>query len=1052
MSRIKQKPIHRLPFKAVIFDLDGVLTKTELLHNRAWKEVFDTYLEERQKLYDEPWIPFSPEEDYLSYVDGRPRFEGVRCFLGSRNIQLPWGYPEDDPEQETICGIGNRKNSVFKRILETEGVEVYPSSIELIRKLRSEGIRVGVASSSRNCRKILDIAGLHPLIESIVDGEVSSALGLKGKPEPDIFLQAASNLGTTPDETIIVEDALSGVAAGRKGNFGLVIGIARKDNPRDLYVHGADIVVKDLDETGFDGMVSWFREGLDKDCWSLTYHDYDPAQERCRETLLSIGNGYIGNRGALEEVEPGKINYPGTYIAGVYNKLSSQVSGKELWNEDLVNVTNWIQVGFSISRGKWFDINNTTLLEMKRWLNFKDGMLSKEMTVRDAEGNETLICSRRIVSMHNSNLSAIKYTLKPLNYSGFVTLKSILSADHINDGVERYRRLNQKHLLPVHEWVYGNMQQVEVETSGSGIRILETSKVNVTVNGKNADTVMSGACRRGVAELLMRVHVTKGSRLTLEKVVHIEHLRRDEKGSNDYADILNRAGSFSDIAMASAKAWKKIWSRLDIKAEGDRLGQKLLRMHLYHLMCTTSPNTTGADVGIPARGLTGEAYRGHIFWDELFILPLYFLHYPEIARSVLMYRYRRLDAARQLALEHGYEGAMYPWQSGSTGEEETQQYHYNPVSGTWGEDQSSLQRHISLAIARNILQYHHIVQDHDFMVRFGAEILIEICRFWCSLAKPDPETGQYSISNVMGPDEFHEYDPNTPGKGLKDNTYTNVMTAWLFREVINLLHTFKPNLYHQLAERLKLRQVETSVWKHIAENLFLAISSDGILAQFDGYFGLQEVDWERYRKRYANIGRLDRILKAENMLPDQYKVSKQADTLMLFYNLEAENVTQLISGMGYRLPPDYPERNMAYYLPRTTHGSTLSRVVHASLAVDAGEYDLGWRLYREALVSDYHDIQGGTTAEGIHTGVMAGTVMLAMTAFGGVNFHGDMPRINPKLPREWKKLTFAFTFKRVHYHLSVTHDQAEITADSESAVLFKGKEIKLTSGVRYILD
>jgi trehalose/maltose hydrolase-like predicted phosphorylase len=453
----------------------------------------------------------------------------------------------------------------------------------------------------------------------------------------------------------------------------------------------------------------------------------------------------------------------------------------------------------------------------------------------------------------------------------------------------------------------------------------------------------------------------------------------------------------------------------------------MLRMHAYHLLCTTSPHNEHIDFGIPARGLTGEAYRGHIFWDELYILPFYHIHFREIVRSVLMYRYRRLDAARDYAREHGYRGAMFPWQSGSKGTEETQKYHFNPVSGTWGDDHSSLQRHVSLAIAFNILQYHHINEDDAFMLHYGAEMILEICRFWASMARLDPASGRYSISRVMGPDEFHESYPGHEEGGLTDNTYTNIMAVWMFEKALRYLERLNASDREQVCKKIALAQEELVTWKEITEKIRVVINEEGILAQYDGYFELKELDWDDYRKRYGNIYRLDRILKAEGKSPDAYKVAKQADTLMLWYNLDAETVSDILARLGYKLPADYLSRNLEYYLKRTSHGSTLSRVVHAYLAIRTGRMDLSWELFSDAVTSDYNDIQGGTTAEGIHTGVMAGTILVALTAYAGLDLSGDSPKINPQMPTHWRRMKFSFWFRGIRYFCVIEDNKATIT-------------------------
>jgi len=240
-----------LNFDAVIFDMDGVVTRTASVHSLAWKRTFDEYLHCREKEYNEPFREFT-SADYLSFVDGRPRYDGVNAFLKSRGIKIPFGGPEDESGKETVCGLGNRKNELFNRIVAEQGVEVYESTIELIKELLDRGVKVGVATSSKNCAQILERARIINLFETRVDGTVSAKLGLKGKPEPDIFITACDNLGVEYRRAIIVEDAVSGVQAGSKGKFGLTIGVAREGNSRELLANGADVVVNDLSELGVD--------------------------------------------------------------------------------------------------------------------------------------------------------------------------------------------------------------------------------------------------------------------------------------------------------------------------------------------------------------------------------------------------------------------------------------------------------------------------------------------------------------------------------------------------------------------------------------------------------------------------------------------------------------------------------------------------------------------------------------------------------------------------------------------------------------------------------
>jgi beta-phosphoglucomutase family hydrolase len=240
--------ITRDMYDAVLLDLDGVITDTANIHAAAWKKMFDAYLQQRAADTGEPFRPFEIATDYTRYVDGKPRFDGVRDFLASRGIQLPEGTPDDPPQAETVGGLGNRKNALVNEVIDAVGVEPYEGSVKLIRQLRQQGFKVAVVTSSQNCDTVLKAAKLDDCFEVRVDGNMVRAQHLAGKPAPDTFLMAAKLLGADPARSVVVEDAISGVQAGRKGNFGLVIGVARKGNAEELRRNGAHLVVNDLGE------------------------------------------------------------------------------------------------------------------------------------------------------------------------------------------------------------------------------------------------------------------------------------------------------------------------------------------------------------------------------------------------------------------------------------------------------------------------------------------------------------------------------------------------------------------------------------------------------------------------------------------------------------------------------------------------------------------------------------------------------------------------------------------------------------------------------------
>lgn len=1019
---------------AIIFDLDGVITKTAEVHSNAWKKMFDSYLKQRAEDENTVFNEFT-SEDYLTYVDGKPRYNGVKSFLDSRNIELPFGSPEDSTENITVCGLGNRKNKAFNEVLKKDAVEVFPSTVKLMERLKSEGIRLGVASSSKNCEAVLEAAGLSHLVETRVDGVVSADTGLNGKPAPDIFLTAAKNLGCDYSRSVVVEDAASGVAAGKNGNFGLVLGLARENNEDALYENGADVVVKDIEEFDFEAIEKWFDKGIETDSWKLHYYGYDAGKEKSREALLAVGNGFFGTRGAMEESWANKYNYPGTYIAGMYNRLATPIAGRDIWNEDFVNVPNWLSIRFKVEDEPWIDPNKVKIENLNRVLNLKTGLMSRSMIVTDAEGRKTLVESERIASMHNPHLAAIKYKLTALNYSGLLSIASALDGTIINEGVERYKSLNSKHLEPVKQGGEDNFSYLKVKTNQSNIEIAEAAKLVC-----NKDVKFGVSSDDGIVYTYIDYEIKENNSIELQKIVSIfSSLETEDDVLNEAINALKKVDSFDYVYSASKISWAELWNKADIKIEGDRISQRLIRLHIYHLLVSASPHNQQLDTSITARGLHGEAYRGHIFWDELFILPFYNIHFSETAKQLLMYRYNRLDKARDYAEQFGYKGAMFPWQSGSDGSEETQVVHLNPLSGEWGDDHSSLQRHVSLAIAYNVWQYVNTTDDIEFMKNYGAEMIFEIARFWASKSDLNKKTKKFSIKKVMGPDEFHESYPNATEGGINDNAYTNMMVAWLFGKIPEILEMIWDDA-EEVLKKVSLTEKEISLWSEIQKNLNLVINADGIISQYDGYFDLEELDWDFYRDKYKYVYRMDRLLKAEGKSADDYKVAKQADTLMTFYNLNKETVDKILNDLDYEVPIDYLEKNLDYYLKRTSHGSTLSRVVHAQLAKLIGNDDLSWELYSGALSSDYNDIQGGTTSEGIHAGVMAGTIMIGLSTFAGIDIRGEVLTVNPKLPNNWKSIAFNMDFKGVNYDINVKHNLVEITSNKDSIIICK-KEV-----------
>jgi len=1018
---------------AVIFDLDGVVTNSTPLHSLSWKTMFDQFLKNQAGKTATPFREFTHEEDYLAYVDGKPRYTGVKSFLESRGFNLPFGDPSQEPGQESICALGNLKDQLFNQMLTEQGVEIYPSTIELIHTLKDSGIPLGLATSSKNAARVLDITGLSDLFQTRVDGIVSAELGLEGKPSPDIFHKACDQLGAAYDRSVIIEDANSGVEAGYRGHFGLVLGVARENNQDELELHGADLVVEDLKQINLSDIHNWFAEDGQSKGWSIEYHSYDSAREGTRETLCAVGNGYFCTRGAMEEI-PATLdeNYPGTYIAGLYNSLESNIGGRTVANEDFVNSPNWLPLTFRIGSGDWFNPGKAEILKFHRKLDFKTGLLTRTMIICDQNSNQSRIQSTRFISMADPNLAAIEYKITPLNYEGTITVRSELDGTVTNLGVKRYRELSSTHLLPLIEGGEGPFSFLSVETNQSKIQIGLAAKLQVLCGEDLITPDFHVNKFQGKVATTFEVEAHSDITICVEKVVSIysSHLPDTKDPLTKARGDIQRCGSLCDILDLSINEWKKVWDRIDLKVEGDRPVQKMIRLHLYHSMLSLSSHSSKLDVGIPARGLHGEAYRGHIFWDEMYVMPFFDLHFPDAARAALMYRYRRLQTARQAAKEGGFNGAQFPWQSGASGGEETQSLHLNPISGKWGADFSHLQRHVSLAIAYNLWNYYWITDDQDFLINFGAELFLSICQYWSNLAEKHPRTKRFTISGVMGPDEFHEENPGSQEAGLVNNAYSNLMAVWTFNRAFLILDTLPAAEKETLLNSLGIKSDELGKWKEITSMLNISLSEEGILEQFQGYFELEELDWEHYKTTYPDIHRMDRILKSEGLSPNSFKVAKQADTLMLFYNFTESTIQSLIAQLGYQPPEDLLARNLHYYLPRTSHGSTLSKLVHSYLAFLIENNELSWTLYQDSLRSDFLDIQGGTTREGIHLGVMTGTILYIYRTYAGLDWTGKFLKLKPKLPPGWKEITFNLSFRGVRYFFKIGGDKIKLKTDS----------------------
>ncbi|MEW2167742.1 glycosyl hydrolase family 65 protein [Streptomyces sp. NPDC007084] len=740
------------------------------------------------------------------------------------------------------------------------------------------------------------------------------------------------------------------------------------------------------------------------------YEGYDPAEERLRESLCTLGNGYFATRGAAPECAADSVHYPGTYAAGLYDRLTSDVAGRQVDNEDMVNLPNWLPLRVRTGTGTWLTPDTHRLLDHRLRLDPGAGTLERTARYEDEEGRRLAVRQLRLVHMADPHLAVLRTEVTAEGWSGQVEIESALDGTVTNSGVERYRSLASQHLAEVRTGSGApDTVWLSCRTVGSDIRVGLAARTVADAPVETADTHSPGH-----AAQLLRLWLTDGLTVTVDKTIalHTSHDQAIKDPLEAAVDRVARAGDFGTLLASHRTAWARLWrnAQLDVPNSAG----PILRLHLFHVLQTLSPHTAELDVGVPARGLHGEAYRGHVFWDELFVLPYLNLHFPEASRALLTYRHRRLERACRSARDAGLTGAMYPWQSGSDGREETQELHLNPRSGRWLPDHSRLQHHVGSAVAYNVLQYCEASGDTEFLHTKGVEMLTQIARFWAGLAGYDDTLGRYRIRGVVGPDEYHDAYPGADAPGLDDNTYTNVTAAWVLARTLDVLREMPELPRGELLERIRLDKSELDLWQDVSRRLHVPFHR-GVISQFEGYGDLAELDWDGYRDRYGDIRRLDRILEAEGDSVNRYQASKQADTLMLGYLFSPAELAGLFRRLGHEVDDVLWRRTVDHYLHRTSHGSTLSSLVHGWVLARARRAE-AWRYVHEALHGDVADLQGGTTGEGIHLGAMAGTLDLVQRGLTGLETRGGALRLDPAPLPELSEYGFAI---RYHGHQGV---------------------------------
>jgi len=1036
-------------FQGAVFDVDGVLVDSP--HAQAWEEALRELMEGEWRAI-RAQTSYAPERFTLAVYQqiqaGKPGLSAARAALEY------FGVPRAERLAERYAAA---KHEHLVRLNEQGRFTAFPDALRFILAVKSTGIRVAAASPSRNAKLFLrqirldtfaaeqrlDYSFLQPgmTLLDLFDADTSGQDIARGKPDPLIFLTAADQLRVTPSRCVVVEDAASGIQAAKAAGMA-AIGVARLGDEDLLATADADLIVSTLDHVSIPALTEgrlerrsvageltrWLRE-RPPSAWTLVYEGFEPEHEGLREALCALGNGYFVTRGALPEAHADGTHYPGTYVAGLYNRLQTPVAGRVIETEDLVNVPNWLPLSFRVAGGPWFSVQEDGILEHQLELDIRRGILTRNIRWQDADGHVTSVVQRRLVSMKDPHLAALETVFTAENWSGTLEVWSGLDGRVINSGVKRYRDLNGRHLSVLHTAEADrNTIELQAETCQSHIRIALAARTRVFTNGRPVSPDRRLITEPRFVAHALSLNLDQQLPVRVEKVAAL-HTSRDPAISESLLAARHAAlaaPGFSRLEAWHAEAWDTLWDRFDVKVDSvNEWVQMVLHLHVFHVLQTASPNSTDLDVGVPARGWHGEAYRGHVFWDEVFVFPFLNFQRPWLASALLDYRRERLDAARASARAAGYDGAMFPWQSGSDGREESQRWHLNPVSGRWLPDHSHLQRHVNIAVAYNVWQYYMITGSIEYLRFQGAQMLIEIARLWASIATYNRQLDRYEILHVMGPDEYHDAYPGSDTPGVNNNTYTNLMAVWVLRRALQALDELPPHYRYEIISDLGLGAGELDRWRDITKKMRVVFTAGGMLAQFEGYDQLEEFDFAGYRARYGNIRRLDRVLEAEGDSTNRYQVCKQADVLMLRYLLPSDELQELLSGLGYHVTEEQLTQMVDYYRARTVDGSTLSGVVTSWVLARQNPAE-AWRCLLTALNSDVADIQGGTTAEGIHLGAMAGTIDIVLRSLTGMLARRDTLIFDPALPAEVRQLRFSIHYRGNRLDISLACDRMSV--------------------------
>lgn len=713
--------------------------------------------------------------------------------------------------------------------------------------------------------------------------------------------------------------------------------------------------------------------------WNVIDSKFDPSKLHHRETVFTIGNGYLGTRGSFEEGYPCAM--PATLINGIYDDVPMVYT-------ELANCPDWLPIAILIA-GERFRLDRGEILNYQQQLDLQKGLLSRYIRWRSQAGHTVDIYFERFASLAQQHLTAIRCQILSIDFTGLIEVQSSINGYPDNQGVRHWEWLDQGGK--------GDMIWLNTSTRHTNIELAMATQLQVN-DTENPEIQIKGC--QGYPTVAANIYIQPGKIVTLDKIVTIFTTRETATPVKAAKEQLANVSDYLTLRSNHIAAWAQIWENSDIIIAGDRLAQIAVRYNIFQAIIAAPQQDDR--VSIPAKTLSGFSYRGHIFWDtEIFLVPLFTFTQPKLARNLLTYRYHTLAGARRKAAEFGYEGAMFAWESATTGEEVTPRW-VPPAGGgkelvrIWCGD---IELHITSDIAYAVWQYWQATGDDDWMINYGAELILDTAVFWGCRVEWYAEKNRYEIRDVIGPDEYHDH--------VNNNAFTNQMVKWHLETaliVLNWLRQNYPDRATELETQLKITPKRLDTWGDISKNLWVSEDLEtGLIEQFEGFCNLENINLHDYEPRQKSMQSILGIAKA-----NQRQVLKQADVLMLLFLLREKYTKQVI------------ETNWNYYNPRTDHtyGSSLGPCIHAILACEIDKPSEAYEHFLRAAMVDLEDVRGNAD-EGIHAASAGGIWQAVIFGFAGLRITETGPIINPHLPPSWNRLQFKIQWRDRSYEFDL---------------------------------